>query len=52
MSEIFNSIVNLVKRGEIRISDHGYDELAVDEIFVRDIVEGISDAIVVENYPD
>ncbi len=49
MSEIFQRVLNLVKRGEIRISDHGYDELTADEIFVRDIIEGIADAVVVED---
>jgi len=37
---------------EIRISEHGYDELANDGITVRDVVEGSSGAHVVEEYPD
>jgi len=49
---MWKEIVDLVKRGEVRISDHGYDELAADEIFVRDLIKGISRAKVVEEYPD
>lgn len=48
---MWKKIVDLVKRGEVRVSDHGYDELAADEIFVRDLIEGISRAKVVEEYP-
>ena len=52
MSEIFKSIFELVERKEIVISNHGYGELADDFIFVRDIIAGIKQAIVVENYPE
>ena len=43
--------MRLVNEGQVRISAHGYDELAADDILVRDIVAGISKSVVVENYP-
>ena len=49
---MWKQIVDLVKRGEVRVSEHGYDELAADDIFVRDLIKGISRAKVVEEYPD
>ena len=52
MSNTLKQIVDLVGRGDVRISDHGYDELADDEIFVRDIVGGVPKAKLVEDYPD
>jgi hypothetical protein len=42
----------LVARGEVRISDHGYDELAEDGIVARDVVASIATALVVEDYPN
>jgi hypothetical protein len=52
MSEIFKTILDLINRKEMVISNHGYDEMADDLIFVRDIISGINEAIVVENYPE
>ena len=52
MSETLNRVVALAARGEVRVSDHGYDELAEDGIFTRDIIAGVADALVVEDYPD
>ena len=52
MSKILDQIKNLVAKGEVRISDHGYDELAADAIFARDVVAGIPAAEMVEDYPD
>jgi hypothetical protein len=50
-SEIFDRILELVARGEILISDHGYDELAADGILVKDVLAGVSNGKVIEEYP-
>ena len=52
MSETFEKIKELVKRNEIKVSDHGYDEIAEDSIFVKDIIVGVNSGIVVEDYPE
>ena len=52
MSEIFEQIRRLIEGGEVRISNHGYDELAADGLFVRDILPSVAEAAVVEEYPN
>jgi len=51
MSETFERIKRLIANGSVRISEHGYDELMADGILSRDVVNGILDGIVVEDYP-
>ena len=52
MSQTFQKILELVARRDVLVSDHGYDELAEDDIFIDEIVSGISTAVIVEDYPD
>ena len=52
MSQTLLLIRELVARREVRISDHGYDELAEDDILVSDIIAGVTDAVVLEDYPE
>ena len=52
MSTTFQLVVGLVARRDVRISSHGYDELAEDGILVRDVLAGVADAEVIEDYPD
>jgi hypothetical protein len=52
VSTIFDIILSLIEKKEILISDHGYNELAEDNIFIRDIMENVNTAIVIEEYPD
>ena len=51
MSRTLERIRELVTRREVQISDHGYDELADDNLFVDDILSGLAAAVVVEDYP-
>jgi len=51
VSETLDKIRGLVARGEVRVSVHGYEELAADEIRVREVVDGLPTAVVVEDYP-
>jgi hypothetical protein len=52
MSDTLSNIIRLVIEGDVQISAHGYDELADDSIFVRDIILGIEDSSIVEDYPE
>ena len=51
MSETLETVKKLVTAGEVRISEHGYDEIAADGIYARDILTGVDKATLVEDYP-
>ena len=52
MSQTFEKILKLVANKEVKISDHGYDELTEDDILVKNVIESITDGVVIEDYPD
>jgi Domain of unknown function (DUF4258) len=52
MSNTLREVQLLAARGEVRISAHGYDELADDDIFVAEILDGLPAAVLVEDYPE
>lgn len=52
MSETFHQILRLIQQGDVKISDHGYDEIAADGLYARDALGSIADALVVEDYPN
>jgi hypothetical protein len=52
LSQTLEKIRALVAGGDVRVSVHGYEELAADQILVHDIIEGLAAAVAVEDYPD
>ena len=44
-------IQRLIASGHIRISEHGYDELINDGLTAREVISGVENAILVEDYP-
>lgn len=49
---ILKKIIDLSINQDIRISEHGYDELTNDDLTAREVVAGVLDAVLVEDYPD
>ncbi len=52
MSEFEERVCALFRSGDVRISEHGYDELAEDGLSAREILQGIPEAKRVEQYPN
>jgi hypothetical protein len=51
MSQLFQRVLELIQRNEVRISAHGYDEMMADDIFIKDVLANVSNGIVIEDYP-
>jgi hypothetical protein len=47
-----DKVKRLAAEGKVRVSEHGYDEMAEDSLSAREIVSGIPAGIVIEEYPD
>ena len=45
MSMTFDKVCALVQRGEIRVSDHGYDEMSDEDILARDVLAGVFNGV-------
>lgn len=52
MNDLAVRIKNLIQSGQVRVSEHGYDELSEDRLTAREIVTGAAFGILVEEYPD
>jgi hypothetical protein len=52
MSNTLARVQALARRGEVRISEHGYDQLAADGFVIADALSGLDHAVVVEDYAD
>ena len=52
MNDFLDTVCNLIRTGSVRISEHGYDELGKDELSVKELLDGVENASVVEEYPD
>ena len=52
MDDLTDRIRSLVESGTVRVSEHGYDQLAEDDLTAREIIEGAVAGIRVEQYPD
>ena len=52
MSRTLAQVQELVAAEKVRISDHGYDELAADGILAGEVIASVAAAVVVEDYPD
>lgn len=52
MSDFFETIRTLILANDVRISEHGFDEMVEDALTAHEVISGIEDAEVIEEYPN
>ena len=52
MESFHDKLRRLASQGKVRVSEHGYDELADDGLSAREVVVGLATGTVIEEYPD
>ena len=52
MRGLVDRIRTLISAGEVRISEHGYDEMTDDDLAARELITGVLEAIVIEESLD
>ena len=52
MSNTLERVMQLIRTGDVKISEHGYDELADEDLQAQDIIAHSAEAVVVEDYHD
>jgi hypothetical protein len=52
MSDTLARVKALAARGDVLISDHGYDEMVPDDISAMSVLTGVAAAVLVKDYPD
>jgi len=50
LSEFVERVRDLIQAGDVRISEHGYDELTEDGLTAREVLAGVQEAEVIEEY--
>jgi len=52
LKEFLDHLRQLIIQGDVVISEHGYDQLAEDGLSAKEVISGIHEATIVEEYPD
>jgi hypothetical protein len=52
VGDTLSLVLQAISAGSVRVSDHGYDELAADGLLAREVLEGVQAAKMIEDYPD